>query len=118
VNTDRAGATRGTDEILTIRPTSSRASPAERPACRERRFQVYGNGLIEVAFGEVIDAANDRQPGVVDENVVTPSAEPARSTIFATAAACDTSAAIATARPPNSLIFATTASASSARSDN
>ena len=55
-------------------------------------------------------------PALLTRMSIPPSAEVTCSTIFATAAACDTSAAIAIARPPLRLISATTASASPARS--
>src|SRR5882724_10690292 len=70
MNTDRAGATRGTGRDIDDTAPLLRAHRRQNGLRAEkRRFQVYGNGLIEVAFGEVIDASNDRQPGVVDENV-------------------------------------------------
>ena len=36
---------------------------------KKRRFQVNRDRLIELALGQVIDAAHDRHPGVVDQNV-------------------------------------------------
>ena len=33
------------------------------------RLQVHRNGLVEILFGEIVDAAHDRQPRIVNEDV-------------------------------------------------
>jgi len=35
----------------------------------EGGFQIDQDGPVEIAFGELVDAAHDRDPGVVDEDV-------------------------------------------------
>ena len=58
------------DEILTIRPHFFRTHRRQhRLGAEKSRFQVDHDGLVKIAFGQVIDAANDRHACIVDENV-------------------------------------------------
>ena len=101
------------DEMLTMRPHFfARIEGSTAWVQRKTDLQVHRDGRIEVAFGEVVDAAHDRDARIVDEDVDRASADVARSTIALTAdmldhfgdAACDTSAATAMARPPSLLM--------------
>ncbi len=43
-----------------------------RLGAEKDRFQVHRDRFVEVGFGQVIDAADQRDPGVVDQNVDRP----------------------------------------------
>ena len=67
---DGAGAARGTGGDV------DDAAPFARPHHRqhglraeEDRFQVHQNGLIEIGLGKFVEAAHDRDAGVVDEDI-------------------------------------------------
>ena len=70
VHADGAGAARRT------RGDVDDPAPLARPhhgqhglRAQERRFQVDRDGAVEIVLGQIIDAAHDRDAGIVDENV-------------------------------------------------
>ena len=56
-----------------MRPHSFRAHHRQyRLGAEEDGFQIDGNGAVEIGFGEVVDAPDNGDAGVVDENVDRP----------------------------------------------
>ena len=73
MNADGAGAARSAGGD--VDDPAPFARPHRRQnglGAQEGRFQIDRDGLVEFAFGEVVDAAYDRHPGIVDENVDRP----------------------------------------------
>ncbi|MGY4301288.1 hypothetical protein ACVWXN_009383 [Bradyrhizobium sp. i1.4.4] len=58
-----------------------RARISGSTACvhRKRRFQVDHHGAVEILFGEIVDAARDRDAGIIDEDIDRP--EPGRGAL-------------------------------------
>ena len=58
------------EEMLTIRPHLTRPHHGQNGLrAQERRFQVHRDGAVEIVLGQIVDAAHDRDAGIVDENV-------------------------------------------------
>ena len=70
MDTDRAGAARGAGRDI---DNAARLLCAHRRQhglrTEEGRFEIDRDRRVEIAFGQVIDATDDRDARIVDENV-------------------------------------------------
>jgi hypothetical protein len=58
--------------MLTIRPHFFAHRRHHRLRAQKGRLEIHRDGPVEIALGEIVDAAHDRKPRIVDEDVDRP----------------------------------------------
>src|SRR5262249_49768283 len=113
---DHAGAARRTGRNIDDAAPAALAHAAnDRLGAQERGLEIDRDGAIEVRLAQVVDAAAERDAGIVDQHVDRPELRGHGSHHRVPPGPSGPSARTATAVPPVARIAAATASASATR---